>query len=221
MIYVGLSPMRTLTEFVAESAQHHEGINPFFELGMYSLIKDVEALVNALQSAGVRFEVIGGVAVNAHIFFSHRSRSFVTRDIDVLLHRDDLARVTQAVQPLGYEAKKIMGGYTLIRRDQDLAEAIHLIFVGEKSKTIQPYPHPELHPELKNLFGVSIPVASLQDLLHMKLNSLRPKDLIHLETLDEAGLITPALEQALPQILQNRLKQARDLIAANKPDIEG
>ena len=213
--------MRTLTEFVAESARHHESINPFFELGMYSLIKDVEALVNALEAAGVRFEVIGGVAVNAHIFFSHRSRSFVTRDIDVLLHRNDLGRVTQAVEPLGYQAKKIMGGYTLIRSGQDLAEAIHLIFAGEKSNAVQPYPHPELHPEVKDLFGVSIPVASLLDLLHMKLNSLRPKDLIHIETLDETGLITPALEQALPPILQQRLKQARDRIAADKPDIEG
>ena len=69
--------MRTLTEFVAESAEHHFSVNPFFELGMYSLVKDVEALVQALANAGVPFEIIGGVAVNAHIFLSHRSRSFV------------------------------------------------------------------------------------------------------------------------------------------------
>jgi hypothetical protein len=68
---------------------------------------------------------------------------------------------------------------------------------------------------------MTIPVAPLKDLLQMKLNSLRPKDLIHLEVLDEAGLITPTLERGLPQALQERLKEARQQIAENKPDVEG
>jgi len=55
----------------------------------------------------------------------------------------------------------------------------------------------------------------------MKLNSLRPKDLVHLEILDEAGLITPALEGELPLALQERLRDARKRIAEDKPDVEG
>jgi hypothetical protein len=188
---------------------------------MYSLINDLERIVNALRQAGVEFEVVGGVAVNAHILELHRSRSFVTRDIDLLVHRSDLQRIGEAAEALGYQAKKMMGGYTLIRPEQDLAEAVHLIFVGERSKSTQPLPHPALHPEHRSLFGVTVPVAPLNDLLQMKLNSLRPKDLIHLETLDEAGLITPTLERGLPPALQERLKEARRQIADNKPDVEG
>src|ERR1019366_4403249 len=138
-----------------------------------------------------------GVAVNAQIFLLHRSRSFVTRDIDVLIHRSDLERAARAAEPLGYRARKMMGGYTLIRPEQDLAEAVHLIFVGEKSKSTQPLPHPEIHPEEKHLLGITIPVAPLKDLLQMKLNSLRPKDLIHIETLDDVGVITLPLEREL------------------------
>jgi hypothetical protein len=82
-------------------------------------------------------------------------------------------------------------------------------------------PHPELHPEEKHLFDIAIPVAPIADLLQMKLNSLRPKDLIHLEILDDVGLITPDLELQLPPALQERLEEARKLIAANKPDVEG
>src|ERR1035438_8738251 len=164
---------------------------------MYSLVNDIERIVSALRDASVPFEVVGGVAVNAHILALHRSRSFVTRDIDLLLHRSDLDRAAEAAKSLGYHAKKMMGGYTLIRPEQDLAEAVHLLFVGEKSKSTQPFPHPELHPEEKRLFGIAIPVAPVRDLVHMKLNSLRPKDLIHLETLDHVGLITPALEREL------------------------
>ena len=55
----------------------------------------------------------------------------------------------------------------------------------------------------------------------MKLSSLRPKDLVHLEILDEAGLITPALEGELPLALRDRLKEAREQIAGDKPDVEG
>jgi hypothetical protein len=55
----------------------------------------------------------------------------------------------------------------------------------------------------------------------MKLTSLRPKDLVHLEILDEAGLITPALEEDLPPVLRERLTQARRQNAENKPDLEG
>jgi len=54
----------------------------------------------------------------------------------------------------------------------------------------------------------------------MKLNSMRPKDLIHLETLDDLNLITPAIEQSLPEMLRERLAEARAQIAASKPDIE-
>ena len=159
------------------------------------------------------------------IFFrilSHRSRSFVTRDIDLLLHRTDLEQTARAAEPLGYHAKKIMGGYMLIRPEQEAAEAIHLLFTGEKSKSTQPLPHPsELHPDEKDLLGVIIPVAPLAHLLHMKLNSLGPQDLIHIEIRDEVGLITPELERALPPVLHARLQEARKQVAANKPDIEG
>ena len=213
--------MKTFEQFVAESAERNGGVNLLFEAGMYSLANDLQQIVKTLQDAGVPFEIVGGVAVNAHIFASHRSRSFVTRDIDVLIHRNDLAQAAQAAGTLGYRARKMMVGYTLIRPEQDLAEAVHLIFVGEKSKSTQPLPHPDLHPEEKQLLGITIPVAPLQDLLRMKLNSLRPKDLVHIEILDEAGLITPALEQGLPAALRERLEEARKRIAAERPDVEG
>jgi hypothetical protein len=212
--------LKTFEQFVSESAEYGS-VNLFFESGMHSLVNDLEGIVKALQQAGVQFEVVGGVAVNAHILALHRSRSFVTRDIDLLVNRSDLQRIAEAAESLGYHSRKMLGGYTLIRPEQDLAEAVHLIFAGEKSKSTQPLPHPALHPEDKHLFGITIPVAPLQDLLQMKLNSLRPKDIIHLETLDEAGLITPAVEQGLSPALLERLQEARKQIAENKPDVEG
>ena len=94
------------------------------------------------------------------------------------------------------------------------------MLAGENSKTTQTHPHPDIHPEVKHLFGVKVPVAPLRDLLRMKLTSLRPKDLTHIETLHEAGLITPSIESALPADLRNRLAQARKVIADSQPDVE-
>jgi hypothetical protein len=214
--------VKTFEEFLSEAAeQSGGGVNLIFEAGMYSLSNGLEQIVKALRNAGVQFEIVGGVAVNAHIFMSHRGHSFVTRDIGVLIHRHDLERVAETAESLGYRAKKMMGGYALIRPGQSLADSVHLIFVGERSQTTQPLPHPELQPEEKHLLGIDIPVAPLRDLLRMKLNSLRPKDLVHIEILDDVGLITLALERELPDALRARLREAREQIAAGKPDIEG
>jgi hypothetical protein len=212
-----IAEMKTFEQHLS---QQEGGFNIVFEAGMFSLTNDLERIIKALRDAGVDFEIVGGVAVNAHIYALHRSRSFVTRDIDLLVHRHDLSRIAGAAQPLGYVAKKMIGGYTLIRPGQELAEAVHLLFVGEKSKSTQPLPHPELRPEEKLLLDLSVPVAPLRDLLQMKLSSLRPKDIIHIETLDEVGLITPALEKELSLVLQDRLKEARKTIAESKPDVE-
>ncbi|SRR6266568_4934836 len=213
---------KTFEQFVSEVVE--QGSVPahlLYEAGMYQLSNDLEGIVKVLQDAGIRFEVVGGVAVNAHIFTKDRSRSFVTRDIDVLLQRTDLERVSKAAEAHGYVARKMMGGYMLIRPDQKAGEAVHILFVGEKSKSTQSFPHPDLHPEEKHLFGLTVPVAPLKDLLQMKLTSFRPRDVAHLEILDELGLITPVIEEHLPSILKERLAEARKQITASKPDVEG
>jgi hypothetical protein len=99
----------------------------------------------------------------------------------------------------------VLDGYALIGPGQHLSEAVHLLFAGEKPKSIYPVANPELRPELKNLFGLSVPVAPLQDLVTLKLNSLRPEDVVDLEVLDNVGFITPTLEAHWPDELQNRL----------------
>lgn len=212
--------MKAFDEHIADAAAFG-CLNLVFEAGMYSLMDDLERILNALRETGVHFEVVGGVAVNAHIYALDRSRTSVTRDIDVLIRRENVERVAKAAEPRGYRARKMMGGYTLVRPGQALAEAVRLLFAGEKSKSTQPLPHPEIRPEEISLIDINIPVAPFDDLLQMKLSSLGPEDLVHIETLDDVGLITSAVEKRLPTLLQERLKEARTIIAGNRPDVEG
>src|SRR5580700_6295376 len=111
--------MRTFEQFLSENAAYGRS-HIVFETGMYELSENLERIVKALRNSGVDFEVVGGVAVNAHIMRSHRVHTFVTRDIDLLINRRDLPRIAEAAESLGYQAKKMMGGHALIRPEQVL-----------------------------------------------------------------------------------------------------
>lgn len=172
-----------------------------------------------LNATEISFEVIGGVAVNTHIMEHQRSRSFVSRDVELMIRLEDLDIVVAAGREAGYEGGKIMGGYVLIRAGQEIGKAVHLFFSGERSKSTQPLPHPPLQPEMKLIFGLLVPVAPLLDLVRMKLTSFRPKDVAHLEILDETGLITASVETALPAELKGRLEMARQQFEEGRPDV--
>lgn len=213
--------MKTFEEHLSDVVATHGSFNILFETGMYSLLNDVERIVKLLREASVTFELVGGMAVNAHLLAAgERSRTFVTADVDLLVYRSELDAIVRAAEDGGYAAKKIAGGFMLIRPEQKPAEAVHLIFAGEKSKSTHPLPHPQVQAKEMEVFNLTVPVAPLADLVRMKLNSLRNKDLVHLEILDSTGLITAEIEQGLPTELQERLQQARVRFAEDQPDVE-
>jgi len=196
-------------------------VNLLFDQAMYSLHDDLARITGVLGAAGVPYELVGGVGVLAHILGHDSSRSFVTRDIDLLVSREDLGHLTAAAESAGYQTRKIVGGYLVLRPGQLPGEAVHIIFAGERSKSTQPFPHPSVAPVWMQFFEMRVPVAPLIDLVRMKLTSFRAKDQPHLELLDETGLITKALESELPGVLRERLAQARAQWLAEKPDVEG
>lgn len=60
------------------------------------LIAEFEGLLDALAAAGAGYAVCGGLAVNIH------GHVRATRDIDLLILKEDLTRVLAAVRPLGF-----------------------------------------------------------------------------------------------------------------------
>jgi hypothetical protein len=210
-LYAGtslLAGMKSFPEFLAEVAQNGL-VNLVFEGGMYSLISELERLLGVFRKASIPYEIVGGVAVNAHILEAHRSRSFVTRDIDVLMTQDDLSALVSFAEGAGYQARKIMGGHALILPGQDLKEAVHILFAGKKPRSSYPVPNPAIRPEEKQIYGITLPVAPVEDLVIMKLNSLRDKDKVQLQILDQTSLITDNIYRCLPETLQSRLRQLR------------
>ncbi|MDX2152249.1 MAG: hypothetical protein SFV54_16040 [Bryobacteraceae bacterium] len=184
---------------------------------MASLRDDLQRIVAVLTRASVRFEVVGGVAVNVYVLNVSPGRSFVTRDVDLLVHREDLDGIVEVARRAGYTSRQMMGGYLLQQPGQSPEQAVHLLFAGERPRTTHPLPNPEVNPERMTAgeLGEDLPVAPLRDLVQMKLNSFRAKDEVHLEILDRCGLLTKELVDGLPPVLRERLEQAR---ARYRPD---
>jgi hypothetical protein len=201
--------MKSFSEFIAEAGQYG-AVNLAFEGGMYSLVNELERIVQVFRESGIAFEFVGGVAVNAHVLATRRSRSFLTRDIDLLMHESDLGPLLHSAAAAGYEGRKIMGSYALLLPDQDLEEAVHVSFVGKKPRSSYPAPNPPLRPEEKTIYGLNLPVAPVRDLLLMKLNSVRDEDKVQMQILEQVRLITPEIVSALPVELQARLDELRD-----------
>ena len=102
-----------------------------------------------------------------------------------------------------------MGGHALILPGQHLEEAVHILFAGTKPRSTYPVPNPAVRPEQKQVYGLTLPVAPVEDIVIMKLNSLRDKDRVQLQILDEVGLITDEIYRGLPEALQSRLNELR------------
>lgn len=61
-----------------------------------NIVDELHAIAAALRVAGVRYAVCGGIAVTAY------GATRTTKDIDIVIEREQLAAALAAVAPLGY-----------------------------------------------------------------------------------------------------------------------
>lgn len=61
-----------------------------------NLVDELHTITGALQDAGVRYAVCGGLAVTMH------GASRTTKDIDLLVAEQDIPRTLELLRPLGY-----------------------------------------------------------------------------------------------------------------------
>ena len=149
-----------------------------------NLVDELHAIAGALRALGVPYAICGGIAVTIH------GATRTTKDIDVLIERNDVPRVLEAVRPLGYVFAALPmtfdGGTERernVQRVSKLHDKEHLVldlliaeaaFAGLLRERIQV----EL-PE-----GV-LSVVPLDVLLKMKRLAGRPQDLADIEKLEQ------------------------------------
>jgi hypothetical protein len=150
-----------------------------------------------LGENGIRYRVIGGMAVFIHVDAREPIAARLTNDIDIEVRGGDLANVIKAVEPIGLSHRLVAGVDMLVSGgNRRVRSAVHLVF------TVDP---------VKDRFQTSegVYIAPVVDIVTMKLTSFRLKDKVHIQDLDGVGLITPEIEAALPKILQERLAEVR------------
>ena len=182
-------------------------VNTFFEERLENLFALAGKVAQAFAAADLPYRVVGGLATYLYVEEKDPDAGRLTRDIDIVVRRDDLDAIAKAVEPFGLEYRHVAGVDMLVQREELSARrAVHLVFSGEKVMSDYPEPTP-------NLSGVytarGIALLPLTDLVRMKLNSFRLKDQTHLQDLDQAGLITPEIESQLSGIHRERLARVR------------
>ncbi|MDX1980101.1 MAG: hypothetical protein SFV51_07525, partial [Bryobacteraceae bacterium] len=182
-------------------------VNTFFEERLENLFNLAGRVSEAFESAGLDYRVIGGVATYLYVEEAAPDAGRLTRDVDIMVRREDMDRIAEAVKPYGLEYRHVAGVDMLVQSGQPSARrAVHMVFAGEKVRPADSLALPDLGPG-RTIKGLRL--VPLADLVRMKLTSFRLKDQTHIKDLEEAGLITPEVEADLPPVLRDRLAQVK------------
>lgn len=164
----------------------------------------------ALENAGVPYAVIGGNAVAAWVSRVDSAAVRNTRDVDILLRREDLPAARQVLEKEGFIYRRVAslsqaGGLDLFLDGPEASarDAIHIVFAGEKVRPDSPSPSPDVtESERADQFQL----VSLDALVRLKLAAFRDKDRTHLRDLIEVGLLHTSMLDQFPAELRQRLQ---------------
>ncbi|MCI0642748.1 MAG: nucleotidyltransferase family protein [Gemmataceae bacterium] len=164
----------------------------------------LERITRALVEAGVPYALVGGQAVVLWVASKDPAAVRTTKDINILLRREDLPRAKAAALTVEMDYFEALGvGMFLERKEPNPRHAVHLIWAGEKVRPENAFPAPLVDERLSLEPGKS--VITLPALVQMKLLSFRDQDRVHLRDMIDVGLIERSMLTKLPSELAAKL----------------
>jgi hypothetical protein len=167
----------------------------------------LQRAADVLQQAGIPYAVAGGNAVAAWVSRVDEAAVRNTRDVDILLRREDLPRAITALEAAGFVYRHAMIDMFLDGPKASARDAVHILFAGEKVREEYALAAPDVD-ECDS--DGSFRVVGLEALVRMKLTSFRRKDQVHLIDMLDIGLIDESWLQRLPDALSERLQELLD-----------
>ncbi len=165
----------------------------------------LQRICEALGAAGVPFALVGGQAVALWVASREPAAVRTTKDVDILLRREDLPQARAAALAAGMDYFEVMGvGMFLDRQDPNPRHAVHLVWAGERVRPEYELPSPAVDD--REELSAGLPVVSLAGLVRMKLLANRDQDRVHLRDLIDVGLVGRELLAGLPPALAERLE---------------
>lgn len=164
----------------------------------------LERIVTALNGANVPYALVGGQAVALWVSTLDPGAVRTTKDVDLLIRRQDLPAARAAALAADMEFFETMGvGMFLDRGDPHPKRAVHLLWSGEKVRPDYPLASPTV--EERQLLQPGLYVVPLAGLVRMKLMANRDHDRAHLRDMIDVGLVDCSLLEGLPAELADRL----------------
>jgi hypothetical protein len=162
----------------------------------------------ALRQAAIEHVVIGGNAVAAWVARVDKEAVRNTKDVDLLVRRQDFPRVVEVLQSVGFVHHNVADiDLFLDGPEGSVRSAIHIVYAAEKVRPDDPVPTPDVKESEP---GPDFPVPTLDALVRMKLTSFRLKDKVHLIDMLEVGLIDENWLSRVPAELATRLQEVID-----------
>lgn len=166
--------------------------------------KRMVRITEALQAARVPFALVGGQAVAIWVTTKDPAAVRTTKNVDILVRRNNLPEVRKAAHSVGMDYFEVLGvGMLLERDDPNPRRAVHFVWAGEKVRAEYPLPSPDVTDAQPLESGNS--VVSLAGLVRMKLMANRDQDRVHLRDLIEVDLVGRDMLSQLPPELRERL----------------
>lgn len=159
----------------------------------------------SLDAAGVPYAVVGGNAVAAWVGRVDPSATRATKDVDILVRRADIGRVTEAITALGFTREDLRDLVLFTDPDEPSRKAgVHLVWAAERIRPSYMVLSPDVTEAERDPEGFL--VLGLAALVRMKLTSFRDIDRVHVADMLGAGLIQGEIRDALPADLRRRLE---------------
>lgn len=177
-----------------------------YDLHVEQVFEKMRRIHAALNAGGIPYRIVGGMGVFLQVAQHDPDLARMTRDLDLAVHRTDLAKIIAAAESAGFHYRHAAGVDMLLDASNPRGVAIHFVFARERVDPSYLEATPFSEPAVTTQGYLIAPVA---DLLLMKLTSFRLKDKVHIQDMDSAGLITAEIEQSLANPLRERLQEVR------------
>ena len=165
----------------------------------------LEKTARTLESAGILYAIIGGNAVRAWVAQADEGAVRTTRDVDILLRREDLPAAITAMKAAGFVYRHSAGiDMFLDDPDAKARDAVYVLLANEKVRETDIVAAPDVS---ESVTVTAHRTLTLEALVRMKLNVFRRKDQMHLIDMLDVGLIDETWVSRYPSILANRLQE--------------
>jgi len=187
-------------------------------LGPFSLDRMVRAVekvrerllraTSALEKAGIPYAVVGGNAVAVWVTRVDEAAVRNTRDVAILIRRDDFEAVKTALAHAGFVYRHTASiDLFLDGPDAKPRDAVHIVFAVERVRPDESLPNPDV---TESVASDQFRVLDLEALVRVKLTAFRDKDRTHLRDLIDVDLIDAGWCSRYPADLARRLQMLID-----------